>query len=125
LLHRFAPQAMPRINFSALQGRVVGYSRTTIASIGAALDVFAQVKAGLASIEAPILIVHSRRDLSVPVANAHYIHAHVSSEQRSLKVLQRGQHLLTLPAYLPLFEDDVYGFLKVLQPRRPERQRSV
>ncbi|MBC5824965.1 MAG: alpha/beta fold hydrolase [Candidatus Eremiobacteraeota bacterium] len=119
ILHQWVPNAYAPANISAWQGNVIGYKSASISALKRVADVLRRVKSELARVNAPILIVHSTRDATAPVSNARYIRDHVSSSICRLKILTRGRHLLTLPQYLPLFEQDVLQFLAEAEAMAP------
>ena len=99
-------------NYAAWRGEVVGYRYTPWSSIGVFLDVLAMVKRELPRVEAPLLVLHSTGDQTVPVDNAAFISAHVASAHKVVRVYNGGRHLLTLPPHLEAVGSDVLGFLR-------------
>lgn len=60
------------------------------------LDSFAQyVRARLADIRQPLLVVHSTEDRSIPFSNAHTIYDAVSSERKEQLLVHNSGHVLT------------------------------
>ena len=98
-------------NYAAWRGEVVGYRTTPISSLRVFLEVVASVRADLPRVTTPLLVVHSTGDMTVPVANAPYIAAHVASETRAMRIYHGGRHLLTLPPHLDDVQRDVVRFL--------------
>ena len=111
LAKRWMPQRNVISNYAAWRGEVVGYRTTPISSIGVFMDVLAAVKAELPRVKAPMLVIHSTGDQTVPVTNAPYIAARTASAQKAVRVYPGGRHLLTLPPYLDAVQMDVIRFL--------------
>lgn len=112
---RFMPQRHVISNYAAWRGEVVGYRTTPIASLLVFLDVVSSVRADLPRITVPLLVLHSTGDRTVPVANAPYITAHVSSATKAMRTYRGGRHLLTLPPHLDEVQKDVVRFLHALE----------
>lgn len=112
---RFIPDRHVISNYAAWRGEVVGYRTTPISSLLVFLDVIASVRADLAGVTAPVLILHSTGDRTVPVANAPYIAARVSSSTKATRTYRGGRHLLTLPPHLDEVQKDVVRFLHALE----------
>ncbi len=53
------------------------------------------VREELPRIRMPILIVHSRRDHSVPVANAQYIYSRVRSQRKKIRLFEKSYHIIS------------------------------
>ncbi len=111
LATRFIPHRNVISNYSAWRGEVVGYRTTPISSLRVLLEVIASVRADLSRVHAPVLVLHSTGDRTVPVANAPFISARVSSTQKAIRVYRGGRHLLTLPPFLDAVKMDVIRFL--------------
>jgi carboxylesterase len=111
LATRFMPKRHVISNYAAWRGEVVGYRTTPISSLRVILDVMARVRADLPRITTPLLVLHSTGDMTVPVANAPYITAHVSSASKAIRMYHGGRHLLTLPPHLNDVQRDVVRFL--------------
>ena len=109
---RWAPNRKVISNYAARRGEVVGYTTTPLSSLGVFLDVLKVVRRELPRVTAPLLVIHSRGDQTVPAANASFIAAHVASQEKHVLVYPGGRHLLTLPPYLRTVSSDVIGFLR-------------
>jgi len=108
---RFMPQRSVISNYAAWRGEVVGYRTTPISALSVFLDVIGAVKEDLPRVRAPLLVLHSTGDKTVPVANAAYIASRVGSEHTAKRVYRGGRHLLTLPPHLDTVQMDVVRFL--------------
>jgi carboxylesterase len=109
---RWMPQRNVISNYAAWCGEVVGYRYTPCSPIGVFLDLLATVKRELPRVEAPLFVLHSTGDQTVPVENAAFISAHVASAQKVVHVYDGGRHLLTLPPHLDAVGSDVLRFLR-------------
>ena len=74
------------------------------------LGVLERVKAGLAEIEIPLLVVQGARDETVPVSNANAIVAASGARSRSMMV-PNAPHLLTMGRWLDVIEPAIASFL--------------
>jgi len=113
--HRWSPWRNVISNYAAWRGEVVGYRLTPLSSLVVFLDVIERVRQDLGWIRAPLLVLHSQRDETVPVANATYISAHVASSTKRVRIFARGRHLMTVPPELLLIKADVVRFLHDLE----------
>ncbi len=80
---------------------------------------FAQLK-GILRREAvhmrrPALILHSKRDPSVPWENALFLHRLVSSPRKRLLILSRSLHVLPLDEERDLVAEEILGFFRSVQ----------
>jgi carboxylesterase len=108
---RWAPRRKVISNYAAWRGEVVGYTTTPLSSLGVFLDVLKTVRRELPRVRAPLLIIHSTSDQTVPAANAPFIAAHVSSHAKEVRIYPGGRHLLTLPPHLKTVSSDIVNFL--------------
>lgn len=115
LIEQWLPGLRAPANFAAWQGNVVGYKSTTIGAVNVVLDVLARVRKELEEVKAPLLVVHSARDLTVPVDSAKEIYARVSSEDKRLELIDAGSHLMTIEPNLQLIDAIIVDFLKRLE----------
>jgi len=98
------------VNPNAYLG-TIGYPTVSAHAVRTFLGVVEHVRAGLADVHAPLLVLHSARDLTVPYANAALIEASVGSRQRDVVVLDEGQHLMTVGRWLDIIEPYIVEFL--------------
>ncbi|HXW77520.1 MAG TPA: alpha/beta fold hydrolase [Candidatus Eremiobacteraceae bacterium] len=118
VLHQWMPGLRTPANFAAWQGNVVGYKSASIASVNEIVRVFDRVRTGLHRVRSPLLVLHSTRDLTVPVASAHEIHEKAASEVKRMELIDAGSHLMTVEPNLSLIRSQIVDFLK-------ERERSA
>ncbi len=111
LATRWMPQRNVISNYAAWRGEVVGYRTTPLSSLGVFLNVLAVVRGELPLVRAPLLVLHSTADRTVPPANASYILSRVSSADKAIRVYPGGRHLLTLSPHLAAVGADVVRFL--------------
>jgi len=111
LLVRWLPHRQVVSNYAAWRGEVVGYRTTPLRSLGVFLDVLKHVRRELPRVLAPLLVLHSTGDQTVPAANARFIAAHVGSEHKQVRIYRGGRHLLTMPPDLDRVSEDVLEFL--------------
>jgi carboxylesterase len=117
-LVRWAPQHQVISNYAAWRGEVVGYKSTPLRALGVFLAVLKQVRRELPRVHAPLLILHSTGDQTVPVSNARFIAAHVGSAEKEVRIYPGGRHLLTIPPHLDRVSADVLAFLEMQEARQ-------
>jgi carboxylesterase len=105
------PQRNVISNYAAWRGEVVGYRTTPLSSLSVFMKVLSEVRDELPQVGAPLLVIHSTGDQTVPATNAPYIMSRVSSVHKAVRVYPGGRHLLTLPPYLDTVKMDVVRFL--------------
>ncbi|HYK53701.1 MAG TPA: alpha/beta fold hydrolase [Candidatus Eremiobacteraceae bacterium] len=115
LIEQWLPGLRAPANFAAWQGNVVGYKSTTIGAVNVILDVLARVRKELEEVTAPLLVVHSARDLTVPVDSAREIYNRASSKDKRLELIGAGSHLMTIGPNLQLIDSFIVEFLKRLE----------
>jgi len=98
------------VNLNAYFGGI-GYPTVPASAVRTFLSVVTQVRAGLADVHCPLLVLHSARDMTVPFANAALIDASVGSLKREIVVFDEGQHLMTVGRGLDVIEPYVSEFL--------------
>lgn len=115
VIEQWLPGLRTPANFAAWQGNVIGYKSTSIAAVRIVVDVLDRVRPELHKVSAPLLILHSSRDYTVPVSSAQTIHDNVASAVKRLELLEAGSHLLTVEPNLSLIGETVVDFLKQLE----------
>jgi carboxylesterase len=111
ILHQMMPGFRTPANFAAWQGNVVGYRSASIAAVNVVVEVLRRVRARLSQITTPLLVLHSKRDLTAPVASAQEIFDSAAGADKRLEIFDEGAHLLTVEPNLSLIEPTVYAFL--------------
>jgi len=66
-------------------------------------------------VTAPLLVVHSARDLTVPVDSAREIYNRASSKDKRLELIGAGSHLMTIEPNLQLIDAFIVDFLNRLE----------
>ncbi|MBV8171094.1 MAG: alpha/beta fold hydrolase [Candidatus Eremiobacteraeota bacterium] len=98
------------VNPNAYLG-TIGYPTVPAHAVRTFLDVVERVRDGLGDVHAPLLVLHSARDLTVPFSNAALIDESVASSHRDVVVLEEGQHLMTVGRWLDVIEPYIVEFL--------------
>jgi carboxylesterase len=97
---------------------IAGYPTVPASAVAAFLSVVTRVREGLAGVHAPLLVLHSARDLTVPFENAALIDVSVGSRDRNVIVLKEGQHLMTVGRWLDVIEPHIGEFLERMDRER-------
>jgi carboxylesterase len=114
LIQQWMPGLRTPANFAAWQGNVVGYKSTSIAAVRVVVDVLDRVRKSIGGVTSPLLVIHSTRDLTVPVSSAKAIHESVSSRTKKLALIDAGSHLMTVEPNLALIGPTIVDFLESL-----------
>ena len=115
LIEQWFPGLRTPANFAAWQGNVVGYKTMPIAAVRVVVEVLDRVRPQLEKVTAPLLVVHSSRDYTVPLASAREIYDRAASANKRLEQIDAGSHLMTVEPNLPLIVQTVVDFLKGLE----------
>ena len=115
VIEQWLPGFRAPANFAAWQGNVIGYRSTSIGAVRVVVDLLDRVRPELDKVSAPVLVIHSARDYTVPIASAREIHANVASVVKQLELLEAGSHLMTVEPNLSLIGQTVVEFLKRLE----------
>jgi carboxylesterase len=91
--------------------RHVAYRRFRISALAQLLRLMRETRALLPRIEQPVLIVHSRRDNTVPSFNAELILNSISSQERRLVWLENSYHVMTLDFEYEVVHREVESFI--------------
>jgi carboxylesterase len=92
-LIRFVPSRSDIRDPEAL-ARHPSYDRMPLPAVRELIVLGREVASRLASVEAPLQLLYSRGDQTVPLANAERIQEGVGSAQKSLRVLETSGHVL-------------------------------
>ena len=100
------------VNPRALLGSHIGYPTVPASALATFLAVLKHVRSGLHDVRCPLLVIHSKRDITVPVANATAIADAVSSADRRVIIVPQGDHLATVSPWLDVIEPHLFEFLE-------------
>jgi len=95
----------------------VGYDTVPVGGVAQVMRMIEHVRADLAQVRCPILVVHGQHDHTVPLENAHTILDTVSSTDKTLVVLPRSCHVVTLDVEHERLENDVVNWVSRLADR--------
>lgn len=94
-----------------------GYDRMPLAAVNQLLVLAAEVRAGLHRVEAPVSLIFSRLDPTVPVRNAELLMRALPPGDRELHWLERSGHVLPVDFERALVAQRVVEFLARLEKR--------
>ncbi len=94
-----------------------GYTKLPLHSAHSLQAGWAEIKADIAKVSAPLLLLHSRVDHVVEPSNAEWILANVSSADRTEVWLEDSFHVATLDHDAPLIFDASVNFLHRVAPQ--------
>jgi len=117
VIEQWMPKVRMPANFAAWQGNVVGYKSMTIAAAKVVVEVLDRVRTDLHRVTAPLLVIQSTRDLTVPVASAQTIYDGASSAEKRLDLVDAGSHLMTIEPHLSLIAENVAAFLSGIESK--------
>jgi carboxylesterase len=114
VIEQWMPGLRTPANFAAWQGNVVGYKSTSIGAVRVVVDVLDRVRPELERVDSPVLVLHSSRDFTVPIASARTIHDSIRSKIKRLEIIDAGSHLMTVEPNLSLIGSIIVDFLRSL-----------
>lgn len=115
IIEQWFPQLRTPANFAAWQGNVVGYKTMTVGAATVLVEVITRIRGELEAVKAPLLVIHSSRDFTVPVESAREIYDRASSEAKRLELIDAGSHLMTIEPHLSLIDGIIVEFLNRLE----------
>jgi len=92
------------------------YPRYPVRAIGELRPLLLEVERRLPQVRAPALVIHSRRDTSVPPANGQHIFDHLGSQDKDLLWLEQSGHIVTEGPERALVQDAVVRFVAAHSP---------
>lgn len=90
------------------------YQRVPLKALHSLTQGWAQVRADIAKVGQPLLLMHSATDHVVEPSNARWILAHVASADLEERVLEQSYHVATLDHDAPLIVDESLAFVRRL-----------
>lgn len=118
-LHRWVRQLpkTPAILDLEARARHPGYDRMPLGAVNQLLLLSAQVRGALHTIQAPVSLIFSRLDPTVPVRNAELLMRELAPGDRELHWLERSGHVLPVDFERALVAQRVVEFLSRLEKR--------
>ena len=92
-----------------------GYDRMPLGAVDQLLRLAREVRAGLGEITAPVQLIFSRLDPTVPALNAELLQRELGPGARELLWLERSGHVLPVDFEQALVADRVVAFLRRLE----------
>ncbi len=86
------PQLPSDMQDKAMAAEHIQYERMPTACILSLLDLAKVMRKQLPRVQCPTLLVYSRQDQIVPLANMRFIHAHLAARDKRMATLERGGH---------------------------------
>jgi carboxylesterase len=119
LLHRVVRQLpkTPAILDLEARARHPGYDRMPLAAVNQLLSLAAHVRGALPRIQAPVSLIFSRLDPTVPARNAELLMRGLPPGDRELHWLERSGHVLPVDFERALVAQRVVEFLSRLEKR--------
>jgi carboxylesterase len=118
-LHRLVPTVprIPGIEDPVAREANPGYRRMPLPAVRSLMGLQREVRADLASVRQPLLLVYSARDRTVGLRNAEQIRRGVSSARVEQLLLERSGHVLTVDLERERITRAIAAFLESLEPR--------
>ncbi len=101
----------PDIRNRELKPEVPTYRKYPVRSVDQLLFMMNHVRTDLQEIEAPALLIHSRKDRTVSFENLQYIHDHISSEQKEMVVLEESYHVISIDIEKEIVFEKIFSFI--------------
>ncbi len=92
------------------------YDRMPLHSVYSLQQAWLQIRADIAKVSAPLLLLHSREDHVVEPSNAAWILEHVTSAVRDEVWLEDSYHVATLDNDFPLIVERSLDFVRAHAP---------
>ena len=94
-----------------------GYSRMPLHAAHSLSQAWLSIKADIALITAPMLLLHSREDHVVEPSNVAWVLEHATNSQRDEVWLERSYHVATLDYDLPVIIERTVAFADAVAPQ--------
>jgi carboxylesterase len=86
------------------------YPAYSMRAVAESFELVEEMRRGLPSIEAPVLILHAKEDLGVPPINAESIYSELGSNDKKIEWIENSGHVMTMdPAKQEVFHQ-VHSF---------------
>jgi carboxylesterase len=108
---RFVPKS-PSIEDAEARARHPGYDRMPLRAVAELIRLGREVRSELARVTAPIRLIFSERDPTVPPRNAALILEGISSTDRDVRWLTKSQHVLPVDVERHRVSAEVVDFLR-------------
>ena len=86
----------PDIKDAVIKHQVPTYQKYPVKSIDQLLSLFRSVRNDLKQVDAPALLIHSKKDRTVHFSNLDYIYMHISSQIKEKMILEDSYHVISI-----------------------------
>ncbi len=101
------------------------YPVMPLRAVGEMFDLLVKLRGRIESINAPLLIIHSRHDSVVDPRNAQYIYDHVASEKKKLIWCENSDHIITEDYDHPMVTSAVVEWLNEIETHAERGEAQV
>jgi carboxylesterase len=86
----------PDVKNTAIKKEIPNYSKYPVRTIYQLLALLEHTRQDLPEVFAPALLIHSKKDRTVPFDNLQYIYDRLSSKEKEMYVLEESYHVITI-----------------------------
>ncbi|GAB4377095.1 MAG: alpha/beta fold hydrolase [Calditrichia bacterium] len=108
----------PDIRLKELKTCVPTYRKYPVKSVDQLLTLMRHTKERLKYITAPALLIHSKKDRTVPFENLEFIFNHISSEKKEKLILENSYHIVSIDVEKNQVFKKVNEFISRLFPEK-------
>lgn len=108
----------PDIKNQALKESIPSYTKYPLKSVDQLLALLRHTREDLPEVTAPALLIHSRKDRTVPFDNLQYIHDHIASSQKKMVFLEKSYHVISIDVEKETVSTEIETFIQNLMNKR-------
>ncbi len=101
----------PDIRDKKRKAQIPNYPKYPVLSVDQLLALFKQVRNDLPGVNAPALLIHSRKDRTIHFSNLQYIYDHIGSSSKEMVVLEESYHVISIDIERELVFERIERFI--------------
>ncbi|UCF63943.1 MAG: alpha/beta fold hydrolase [bacterium] len=101
----------PDIRDKKRKAEIPNYPKYPVRSVDQLLALFEQVRNDLPGVNAPALLIHSRKDRTIHFSNLQYIYDHIGSSSKEMVVLEESYHVISIDIERELVFERIERFI--------------
>jgi carboxylesterase len=102
----------PNLSDPVARREYIRVSHFSLNSIRNTLELIRDVKQNIFQVTAPILIIHSRRDITTSPSSAQFVYDNVTSKEKELLWLEKSNHIVFLDVEKNYVFEKIYDYLE-------------
>ncbi|MBI5118051.1 alpha/beta fold hydrolase [Candidatus Poribacteria bacterium] len=112
---RFKPPSESDVADPVARANQESYGTVPLECVSSLLDLCAHVKNDLQDVTAPVLLIQSKKDNTVPPPNALLIHRLLGTSDKTLIEVERSYHVVTVDYDKELVKERTFEFIKRIE----------